>query len=103
MAALRPGGMGLTGGSTKPSDFAGSMADAMEAALNTLLANDKINQFEVNTNSDEARARRRMFVAIAQGVVKHLKDNADSLLIKNALNIVLPDHIDVQADGTLLP
>ena len=99
---MKPGGMGSKGGSAKPTDFAGSMADAMETALNTLLANDGINKFDVNTNSQDARDRRRMFVAIAQGVVRHLKDNADALWIENILNVKLPDHIDIQTDGTLL-
>jgi hypothetical protein len=102
MSALKPGGMGPKGASAKPADFAGSMADAMETALNTMLANDGINKFEVNTNSQEARDRRRMFVAIAQGIVRHLKDNADALWIENTLNVKLPDHIDIQTDGTLL-
>src|SRR5215467_1916534 len=102
MPALKPGGMGAQGGSTTPPEFAGSMADAMETALNKLLFNDGINQFDVNTNSEEARARRRLFVAIAQGVVRHLKDNADALWIENVLNVKLPRHIDIQTDGTLL-
>ena len=102
MPALKPGGMGDRKAAGKPPEFAGSMADAMETALNKLLFNDGINQFDVNTNSEEARARRRLFVAIAQGVVRHLKDNADALWIENVLNVKLPRHIDIQTDGTLL-
>jgi hypothetical protein len=96
--------MGPKGGSGKPADFAGSMAEAMEEALNKLLKNEtpSMNRFEVNTNSQEARDRRRLFVAIAQGIVRHLKDNADALWIENSLNVKLPMHIDPQTDGTLL-
>ncbi len=47
-------------------DFAGSMAAAMEAALNNLL--DGVGRPRVPTdNSDETRDRRVMFLAIAQG------------------------------------
>ncbi|HZR27433.1 MAG TPA: hypothetical protein VFA71_01530 [Terriglobales bacterium] len=104
MSQLKPGGMGSTSDppNAKPGDFANSMADAMEHALNTLLSNDGMNTFKVDTNSQEARDRRRLFVAIAQGVVRHLKDNAGAMVIKDSLNNVLNEHIDIQVDGTLL-
>jgi len=104
MAVLRPGGMGPKVGSGKPADFAGSMAEAMEDALNKLLLNEtpSMKTFDVNTNSQEARDRRRMFVAIAQGIIRHLKDNAGALWIENSVNVKLPVHIDAQTDGTLL-
>jgi hypothetical protein len=102
MGFLIPGGMGPTGGSAKPGEFVGSMAEAMENALNDLLSNDGINRFEVNTNSEEARARRRIFVAIAQGVLSHLQHNADSLWIENTLNVQLPVHIELQTDPKTL-
>jgi len=104
MSQLKPGGMGKKSDppNVKPGDFANSMADAMEHALNTLLSNDGMKTFDVNTNSQEARDRRRLFVAIAQGVVRHLKDHAGAMLIKDSLNIVLNEHIDIQTDSTLL-
>jgi hypothetical protein len=86
----------------KPGDFASSMADAMDTAFNELLSAEPMRTFETDTNTKEARDRRRLFVAIAQGIVRHLKDNAGALLIKDASNNVVNIHIDVQVDGTLL-
>jgi hypothetical protein len=88
----------------RPLDFANSMADAMDTAFHTLLSNEvpAMKTFEVNTNSREARDRRRLFVAIAQGIVRHLKDNAGALVIKDSLNNVINIHIDIQVDGTLI-
>ena len=104
MAELRPGGMGNASDplNARPPDFANSMADAMDTAFHTLLSAEGMKTFEVNTNSREARDRRRLFVAIAQGVIRHLKDNAGALLIEDSANNVLPVHIDVQVDGTLI-
>lgn len=59
----------------KPSDFAASMAEAIENALWTLMQQDGMNQFDKNTNSSDARDRRRILIAVAQGVVRHLVDN----------------------------
>jgi hypothetical protein len=88
----------------RPPDFVNSMADAMDIAFHDLLSAEKpsMKTFELNTNSKEARDRRRLFVAIAQGVVRHLKDNAGALMIKDSLNNVVPHHIEVQADKTLI-
>jgi hypothetical protein len=82
MANLDPGqqagNIGLDG---KPTDFSSSMAEAIEDALWTLLGNDGMNQFDRNTNSNDARDRRRVLIAIAQGVVRHLVDNAGAFTI----------------------
>ena len=73
---LRPGGMGLReadgGPATKPSEFAGSLAEAIENALNALLVADDMDQLPVNNNLPETRDRRRLFVAIAQGLANYL-------------------------------
>jgi hypothetical protein len=104
MAQLRPGGMGNTTDplNARPPDFANSMADAMDTAFHQLLLDEGMKSFEVNTNAKEARDRRRLFVAIAQGVIRHLRDQAGALVIKDSFNTVVPDHIDVQVDGTLI-
>lgn len=99
---LKPGGMGNASEPAKPSAFAGSMAEAIENALNTLLSNDGMKTFPVDTNSPEARDRRRLLVAIAQGVVRHLKDHAKALEIKDPLNNPTGGRIDIQTDNTLL-
>jgi hypothetical protein len=106
MAQLRPGGMGLASEpqNARPGDFANSMADAMDTAFHNLLSSEipTMKTFEVNTNSREARDRRRLFVAIAQGIVRHFKDNAGALVIKNSLNNPTNEHIDIQVDSTLI-
>ena len=74
---LRPGGMGSSeadgGPTTKPLEFAGSLAEAIEDAFNTLLAADDMDQLPVNNNLPETRDRRRLFVAIAQGLATYLE------------------------------
>lgn len=104
MAQLRPGRMGKASdpAGARPPDFANSMADAMDTAFHNLLLAESMKTFEVNTNSKEARDRRRLFVAIAQGIVRHLKDNAGALVIKDSLNKVVPEHIEVAVDATLI-
>ena len=101
---LKPGGMGNASdpANARPAHFADSMADAMDTAFHTLLDAEGMKNFEVNTNSKEARDRRRLFVAIAQGIVRHLTDNAGALVIKDSLNNAIDVHIEVQVDPTLI-
>ena len=56
------------------NDFDNSMAKAMEDALRALWLEETGQPLSDAAQTD----RRLMFVAIAQGVVKHLKDNAAS-------------------------
>jgi hypothetical protein len=81
VAALKAGGMGDSGVVGKPLEFAGSLAEAIENALNGLLSQDGITPFPVDDNSRETRDRRRLFVAIAQGIVNYLDANDDALVI----------------------
>lgn len=77
MSGFRPGGLGDKGGSTTPPQFAGSLADAIEHQLHDLLKADTGKEpFQLDDNSPDARARRALLVAIARGVVDHLKDHA---------------------------
>jgi hypothetical protein len=87
---------------TKPPEFAGSMAEAMENALNAALSGDSMKTFKVDTNSTEARDRRRMFVAIATGMVQYLKNNMDGLQIFDALNNPVNEHIVMNTDPNTL-
>jgi hypothetical protein len=54
------------------TDFNGSMAEAMEQALDAIWLARTGEHLPSATEQD----RRLMFIAIAQGVVKHLKDHA---------------------------
>jgi hypothetical protein len=99
-AAVKPGDMGDKGDQGVPQVFRGSMAAAMEQAFNNLLQAEGMKTFDVNTNSREARDRRRLFVAIAQGIVRHLKDNAMALKILDSQNNPTGEQISIQTDPT---
>ena len=80
--AIKPGNLGSKADpSTIPGAFANSMAAAIEAELNILLANDGLPQLEID-NTPESRDRRRLFAAIARGVVRHLNDNLDAIKVQ---------------------
>ncbi len=100
---LRPGGMGAKGPGGDPGEFQNSLAASIEKALNALLQADGLDPVPVNNNSDETRNRRRLMVAIAQGVIRHLVDNADALEILSALNTPTGLKVRIHSDGTLLP
>jgi hypothetical protein len=101
---IKAGGVGTTSDpvNARPPHFANSMADAMDTAFHDLLIKEGMKSFEVNTNSQEARDRRRLFVAIAHGIVQHLHDNAGAFLLKDTLNNTLPIHIEIKVDLTLV-
>ena len=69
----------LKGGRSNPTDFASSMAAAIEDELNKLLSGDAKQQLPADGTTDEARDRRRFFAAVARGVIRHLKENPDAL------------------------
>lgn len=66
--------------------YAGSMAEAIEVELNDLLKLDGLAELPLDTSDNEVRARRRLFVAIARGVVRHLAEH------KDALTVTVPPH-----------
>lgn len=61
-------------------DFGASMAEAIEAQLNDGLLADGLPGLP-NDPASDVRDRRRLFVAIARGVVKYLRDNQASIVI----------------------
>jgi hypothetical protein len=81
-ATLKPGQLGDPAAITKPTAFAGSMAEAIENALNALLPSER--KFDVDVNTPEARDRRTLFVAIAQGVCSHLAATAGAVEVKHS-------------------
>ncbi|MCI0345911.1 MAG: hypothetical protein L0221_10790 [Chloroflexi bacterium] len=72
-------------------DFAGSMAAAMESALNTLLVAEGRPAVPTD-DSPETRDRRVMFLAIAQGIVAHLVANQDAFQIVDDDGDPLANH-----------
>lgn len=76
--AIRPGSL---------NNFNGSMAHAIEEALRTTLIADGLPDLPMDDTS-ERRDRRRLFVAIARGIMAHLEANESSMVV------------DYFADGT---
>jgi len=72
-------------GDLDPGTFAGSMADEIEKAFN------RHGPPLPTTDSQETRDRRRLFVAIAEGVIRHLDAN------ESAFRVVFDD---VPVSGT---
>jgi hypothetical protein len=71
----------LTGGGTVFGSGENSMAAAIERQLNRLLSDASLDQLPF-ADTAEARDRRRMFAAIARGVIEHLAANPDALRIE---------------------
>lgn len=90
---LVPGGLGAATDVGKPADFAGTMAEAIEDALWALLAPDR--RFNKNDNSPEARDRRMLFVAIAQGVCGHLQQNAAAFTVTHTTGTAVTHQVQI--------
>jgi hypothetical protein len=70
----------LTGGHSDPTRFANSMAAAIEDELNKLLAEDGKQTLPAD-DTDVARDRRRFIAAISRGVIRHLMEHPDALVV----------------------
>jgi hypothetical protein len=83
--------------STNPNDpaFLNSMAQEIESQLNTLMTNDGLPAISMNPSDQSVRDRRRLIVAIARGVVKHLADNPGAFAITTNSGTITAelDHI----------
>ena len=64
---------------TDYTGFADSMAAAIERELNDLLTLDGLPTLVMDETDREVRDRRRFFLAIARGVVRHLRDRQTSI------------------------
>ena len=85
MAAIKPGNFKELSdeGNEDYAGFEGSMAHEIEKQLNQLLDRDHLPTLPTDPDEDkEVRDRRRLFVAIARGVVKHLKDEREAIRIE---------------------
>jgi hypothetical protein len=69
--SIKPGGL---------DDFANSMAAAIEKELNDQMVLDGLPPLVMDSSKD-VRDRRRLFVAIARGVVGYLKANESSIVV----------------------
>jgi hypothetical protein len=96
---LKAGGLGSQAHAGTPPEFANSMAQQIEQALNDLLVAEGRNPMST-ANSTATRDRRMLFVAIARGVVNHLVDNADAFRIEaNDGTPIANRRIDIEKTG----
>lgn len=72
MPNLKPGAL---------TDWDSSMAKAIEDAYWDLLSEAGKPTFSRTTDTDNDRDRRRLFLAIARGVVRHLAANEDAFVV----------------------
>jgi hypothetical protein len=88
---LKRGALGsIADPSDVPSEFASSMARAMEIALNQFLTGEGKDAVPID-NTAESRDRRILFLAISKGIIDHLAANQAAFQIQdvngNPLNV----------------
>lgn len=80
-------------------DFGGSMAEEIESQLNAGLIADGLPALPMD-DTPERRDRRRLFVAIARGVVHHLKTHQADLAVGYLDDgIPLNSHVTLATTG----
>jgi hypothetical protein len=77
------------------SAFDGSMADFVDRELDRLMQLDGLTGLSFDTNDRDVRARRRLFVAIARGVLVYLHQNADAVDVPILGNVTVHPTINV--------
>ena len=85
MPPIKPGNFTLV--ASDYSEFVNSMAERIEDELDALLSLDGLPTLPTDANDREVRDRRRLFVAIARGVVGHLVDH------RTEIDLEVPDGI----------
>lgn len=95
--------MGDLKGGNERGDFFASMGLAIEQELNNLLQGAGKERLPT-ADTEEARDRRRLFAAIARGVIRHMRENDDAFRVVFD-NVASPHstsqfraHIDIRAD-----
>ena len=88
---IKPGRMGSPASAGTPAVYANSMAAHIEQAFNALLEEEGLPRMP-DDNSKESRDRRRLFVAIARGIVRHLDER------RAAITVTVPEE-----GGTVSP
>ena len=84
---LKPGGM-------TQATFSGSMAEAIEQALNALLVAEGKPALPTS-DTQETWDRRRFFVAIARGVVDHLNANEGAFVVTHTTGTSIPHQLTI--------
>jgi hypothetical protein len=100
MAAIKPGDF-VPVTHDNYSDFANSMADRIDRELDRLMrADDPLGQeigLSFDNDDKDVRARRRLFVAIARGMMLYLRDHNDGITVNVAAFGNVNPTIDVAA------
>lgn len=96
---LKPGAMGSPAHDGIPPEYADSMAATIEAELNRLLQADGLPRLPVDDNSQETRDRRRLFVAIARGVLRHLDERRAAITVLRADGTTVSPALDIDRPG----
>jgi hypothetical protein len=93
--ALKPGNLTASSDVNDPA-FLDSMASEIESELSALMTNDGLPPLSMDPTDRSVRDRRRLFVAIARGVVRHLTDNPDAFILStNTAGVTAAlDHIE---------
>jgi hypothetical protein len=78
------------------NNFANSMAAAMERALD--IQWQTIRNVPLPATGEEER--RLLFVAIAQGVVRHLTENAETSFVVHDVAVAQDDNNQITSSGT---
>ena len=87
---LKPGMMGIG-----LDDMDNSMGKDIDDEHNNLLIADGITPLDTDMSVADNRSRRRLFVAIARGVVKHLEANPDAFNFETRTGVpLIPRKID---------
>ena len=63
------------------SNFSNSMADAIDKELDVLMQSDGLPKLNMDASDQTVRDRRRLFVAIARGVVAHLQSQREAIKV----------------------
>lgn len=95
---IKAGKMGSAAAAGVPPEFVNSLAQRMEDEFWGLLAAER--RFDRTTNLETDRDRRRLFVAIARGVVGYFRENEAAFRIVADVPLANNPRLDIrQADS----
>jgi len=90
---LYAGAMGSAADASTPVEFQDSLASLIEDRYWALL--DPDNRFDRTTNAETDRDRRRLFVAIAQGIVDYLHAHPGAFRVEPSGNLPADTRIEI--------
>ncbi|HEY0104922.1 MAG TPA: hypothetical protein VGB91_02475 [Rhizomicrobium sp.] len=93
--ALKPGNMDIDPLHPRTDDMSGSIADAMDHEFDRLLRAAQLPGLTFDMTDRAVRDRRRLFVAIARGLVIHLKQNSA------AFSVIVPAPLPAKVGASI--